>query len=138
MTKKGRGCFVAVSALCHGTLASIVAALVLVGSDRRFEPPRGAQRMIVLPAIPLPQVSLTWTGVGVSLLNTFLVASVVGGLLRAAYKWLPVKGPRPAASSQDPTRLWWWCALLLTLLIGIGVPILSAQHNGTFIWCGWR
>ena len=68
------------------------------------------------------------------MLNTFLVASLIAGILRAAYEWLPVRGPRPATPGGDSSRLWPWFALLLTLCVGIGVPILSVQHNGTFIW----
>lgn len=92
MSNKRHGWFVPVSALCHGTFASIVAAVVLLANNPPFEPVRGTQKMIVIPAIPLPQVRLSWTGVGVSLLNTFLVASLIAGILRAACEWLAVRG----------------------------------------------
>jgi hypothetical protein len=53
------GSFHCLPALCHRTFASIVAAVVLLTNNPPFEPARGTQKMIVLPAIPLPQVRLS-------------------------------------------------------------------------------
>jgi len=53
------GSFHCLPAQCYGTFASIVAAVVLLANNLPFEPVRGTQKMIVLPAIPLPQVRLS-------------------------------------------------------------------------------
>lgn len=121
-------------ALWHGLVALIPAAAILLPNNFPFEPAAGAQRMIVVPAIPVPQFRLSWGGVGVSFLNTFLVASFVAGVLAAVYELLALTGRLPTAAR----RIWTWCMLFFTLCIGVGVPILSAQYHGTFIWSWWR
>ena len=121
-------------ALWHGLLALIVAAVILLPSKFQFQPMPGRRMISMEPVIRPPEVQLSWTGIRILFLNTFLVAALVAGVLRAVYEWVPPATMMPTRTGEGARRFRTRLIVFVTLCVGIGVSFLSALHGGTFIW----
>jgi hypothetical protein len=85
---------------------------------------------IVTALVLLAKGTLTGAGVWISLVNSLLAGAVVGLVVGTIYSVLA----RPAEGSRSFAAILTAFMILLTLGIGIVIPVLTAQHNAALIW----
>lgn len=92
----------------------------------------------ITSSILLLQDQLSWSGIGVALLNCLLLGYVFGIIFGVIYKASPLN--ILIASKRRGNRLNPFAVTLTIVLLGlifvggIWAAISTAQHNNTFIW----
>lgn len=76
------------------------------------------------------KADFAWKGIGISLVNSFLIAFLAGLVTGSLYNALL----RPAEGQQIIAKVLTTLILLLTLGIGLGITVLTYKQGGAVIW----